>query len=165
MAEAEVVGEVGWGEEHGGDGFGGVGRAELGEVLSAVAFGQALAEGVAQQGNVGEFGYGVAQQFVKVNLHGRGGEQVFAAHHFGYAHQGVVNHYGELVGPGAVGALKNEVAAVARQVEALRAEVAVGEADVAVGHPEPDRVAPGGEVDAAGHALGAAASAVDDGAV
>lgn len=103
----------------------------------AVALGETLPGGVAEQGKVGEFGHGKAQETVEVDLLGCGEQQVVAAHYFRDAHQGIVDYYGELIGPGAVGTAEYEVAAVDGEVDALRSADAVGKRYRAVGNVKP----------------------------
>ena len=66
----------------------------------------------------------------------RGQEQVSSAHNFRYAHQGIVHHYGKLVGPGTVLAADDVVSAVLGKVERVGAIVPVGEGNGAVGDDE-----------------------------
>ena len=154
-AEERVGGGEGGGEEVGqvDGGRGGEKAREVGDMAQkrlgrmdgaecihghgAVALGETLPGGVAEQGQVGKFGHGIAQEAVEVNLLGCGEQQVVAAHYFRDAHQGIVDYYGELIGPGAVGTAEYEVAAVCGEVDALRAADAVGERYRAVGNVKP----------------------------
>ena len=154
-AEERVGGGEGGGEEVGqvDGGRGGEKAREVGDMAQkrlgrmdgaecihghgAVALGETLPGGVAEQGQVGKFGHGIAQEAVEVNLLGCGEQQVVAAHYFRDAHQGIVDYYGELIGPGAVGTAHDEVATVGGEVGHLRPVDAVGESYPAVGHIEP----------------------------
>ncbi len=51
--------------------------------------------------------------------------QVFAPHHMGDALRCVIHHYGQLVGPQAVGTLQHEVTDLLRDVLRLHAKAAV----------------------------------------
>ena len=115
---------------------------------------------------MGESGHGIAQQLVEVNLLGSGEQQVVTTHYFRDAHQGIVDYYGELIGPGAVGTAEYEVAAVGCEVHILLSADAVGEHYRAVGNVKPRRgVAVGGNLGGASETRRTAGALIDYAAV
>lgn len=99
-----------------------------------VALGESEPLGVAHQRHMSVARCTEAEDFIEIELLGGGEQEIAAADHVGYTHQGVVDHHGELIGSGAVGALHHEIAAMFREVDALRPENPVGKRDDSVRH-------------------------------
>lgn len=115
----------------------GVGLAQFSEVEALVAFAEALAFLIAEEGEVAEGGWGEAQEAMEVDLLGDGEEEVAPTDDFGDAHECVIDDYCQLIGPGAIGAAKDEVATMGSQVDALGAVMEIGESDFFVGNENP----------------------------
>ena len=73
---------------------------------------------------------------MQVNLLGRAQEEVASADNFRDAHQGIIDHDGQLISPRSILAPQDVVAAVLRQVHLLPAIVPIGESNDLIGDKE-----------------------------
>ena len=102
-----------------------------------VALGQAAAVRVRHQPAVEPIRSCESQRAVEQNLPRRGLEQVFAAHHFGDFHGGVVGHAGKLITRAALAPPHHEIAKIYAGHKALRTEISIHKLNrFAVGNTE-----------------------------
>ena len=84
-----------------------------------------------------EGGWGEAEEAMEVDLLGDGEEKVATSDNLGDAHEGIIDDYCQLIGPGSIGASEDEVATMSGQVDALCAVMEIGESDFFVGNENP----------------------------
>ncbi len=83
---------------------------------------------------MGELWDGEAQLPVEKNLLCRAQQQIPPSHHFGYTHQGVIHHDGQLVCPSPVTAAQDEISAFFCRIDVLSSVMPVGKSDKGVRH-------------------------------
>ena len=81
-----------------------------------VSLGEPATVGCYQQWHVGVGGGGIVEQILQVHLSRDRSQQVAAPHHLAYAHEGVVDYHGQLVGKDPISPADDEVAAVTSEV-------------------------------------------------
>jgi hypothetical protein len=90
-----------------------------------ISLGQTLSGGITQKRDMGISRCRHTQQTVKIQLLGRGQQQVATAHHFRHPHRRIVHHDRKLIGPRAVGTAQHKVATMVGKVALLPPEHAV----------------------------------------
>lgn len=92
----------------------GMGLAQFSQIEALVTFAEALAFLIAEEGEVAEGGWGEAEEAMEINLLRNRQEQVSATDDLGDSHERVIDHHGQLIGPGSISTAEDEVSAMSR---------------------------------------------------